>query len=276
MTLKAEQGGGWKIVRGAAHLGYDGVELVGYHDHAGQGLDMRVLPEPGVTIVLVLDGELRVDQARPVPVGIASGIGVSSTRVHGTDLACVDIHLSPLTAHAVLDGAIAELAGTVVGFEELWGAEAHRLRDELVSTDRWDARFSVLRAALAEKLHVNRSVDREVAFVWRELVASGGQRRISDLATEAGWSRKRLWARFAAQLGVTPKRAAMIVRLSPAIDAITAGTPLADVAARYGYADQSHLTRDLKELSGFTPASLYRDWNDAGTGEGTIVQDAAR
>ena len=190
------------------------MELVGYHDRAGQGLDMRVLPEPGLTIVLVLDGELRIDRTRPVATGIVSGVGVNSVRVRGRDLVCVDIHLSPLAAHSVLDGAVAELAGTVVSVEDLWGAEARRLRAALASTDRWEERFSELRAALADKLHTNRSVDPEVAFVWRELVASGGHRRIGDLAAETGWSRKRLWSRFTAQIGVTPKRAAMIVRLA--------------------------------------------------------------
>ncbi|MFC0110202.1 helix-turn-helix domain-containing protein [Kibdelosporangium aridum] len=267
MALVAEQAGGWEVVQSALP-GHD-VELLGYHDRAGTGLDMRILPSPRLTIVLMIDGELRLDQQRPVTAGIASGLGVSSVRVLGQDVACVDIHLSPVTAHAVLDGAVAELAGTVVSFEDVWGAEAHRLRAALASTDRWEERFSHLRAAIAEKLRTNRSVDPEIAFVWRELVASGGQRRIGDLAAQTGWSRKRLWSRFTAQIGVTPKRAAMIVRLSPAIQAIVDGTAATEVAAVHGYADQSHLTRDLKELAGYTPGSLYRDWQ-----EGTFVQDA--
>ncbi|MGP4029240.1 hypothetical protein [Actinomadura sp. 3N407] len=67
----------------------------------------------------------------------------------------------------------------------------------------------------------------------------------------------------------------MIVRLSPAIEAIMAGTAAADAAARFGYADQSHLTRDLRELAGYTPASLYRAWYEGGHDSGTFVQDAA-
>jgi AraC-like DNA-binding protein len=258
MVLRTEQDGGWELVRSADRPEFEGVELVGYRDCAGQGLDMRVLPAAGLTIVLVLDGELRVDRTRPVAAGIAGGVGVKSVPVRGRDLVCVDIHLSPLAAHSVLDGAVAELAGTVVNLEDLWGAKARRLLAALAGTDRWEERFSELRAALAEKLHTNRSVDAEVAFVWRELVAGGGRRRIGDLAAETGWSRKRLWSRFTAQIGVTPKRAAMLVRLAPAIEAIVAGTAVADVAVRYGYADQSHLTRDLRELAGYTPASLYR------------------
>ncbi|GAA2587446.1 AraC family transcriptional regulator [Actinomadura fulvescens] len=274
MTLQAEQGGGWEVVRPAGRPEYDGVELVGYHDRAGHGLDMRVLPEPGLTIVLVLDGELRIERTDPVAAGIVSGVGVNSVRVRGQDVACVDVHLSPLAAYSVLGGAGAELAGTVVGLEDLWGAEARRLRAAVEGAGRWDERFGEIRAALADRLHANRSVDPEVAFVWRGLVTSGGRRRTGDLAAETGWSRKRLWTRFTAQIGVSPKRAAMIVRLSAAIEAIMAGTAAVDVAARFGYADQSHLTRDLRELAGFTPAALYRAWHEAGYAGGTFVQDA--
>ncbi|MCE7004425.1 helix-turn-helix transcriptional regulator [Kibdelosporangium philippinense] len=266
--LLAEQAGGWEVVRVPEQ---DGVELVGYHDRAGHGLDMRILPQPTLTIVLMLDGELHVEHERPVAAGIASGLGVNSVRVHGQDVACVDIHLSPLAAYSILDGQVADLAGTVVGFEDVWGAQAHQLSTAVARTDRWDERFRKLQAALAAKLHTNRSVDPEIAFVWRELMASGGRRRITDLAAETGWSRKRLWSRFTAQIGLTPKRAAMIVRLSPAIQAIVDGEKATEVAANHGYADQSHLTRDLKELSGYTPGELYRDWR-----EGTFVQDAVR
>jgi AraC-like DNA-binding protein len=273
MDLRSDQVGGWEVVRSADRPGYEGVELVGYRDRAGQGLDMRVLPVPALTIVLVIDGELRVDRTHPVAAGIASGVGVNSRSVCGRDLVCVDIHLSPLAAHSVLDGAVAELAGTVVSIEDVWGAKARRLRAALAGSDRWDDRFSELRAVLAEKLHTNRSVDPEVAFVWRELVVSRGHRRIGVLAAEAGWSRKRLWSRFTAQIGVTPKRAAMIVRLTPAIEALVAGMAVADVAARCGYADQAHLTRDLRELSGYTPASLYRSRHEVGYDGGTFVQE---
>ncbi|MEJ3655492.1 AraC family transcriptional regulator [Actinomycetes bacterium KLBMP 9759] len=275
MVLHTAEVGGWEHVRPAGRPAYEGVEVVGYRDRHGQGLEMRVLPQLQLTIVLVLDGELRIDRTRPVAAGIVSGVAVNSVLVSGHGLVCVDIHLSPLAAHSVLDGAVAELTGTVVGFEDLWGPEAGRLRAALAGTERWEERFEHIRAALADKIHSNRPVDPEVAYVWRELAASGGHRRIGDLAADAGWSRKRLWSRFTAQIGVTPKRAAMIVRLSPAIDAIVAGTAVADVAARFGYADQSHLTRDLRELAGYTPASLYRNRHEVTQGEGTFVQEPA-
>ncbi|MEV4112185.1 hypothetical protein [Nonomuraea sp. NPDC049695] len=47
--------------------------------------------------------------------------------------------------------------------------------------------------------------------------------RVDGLADEVGWSRKRLWSRFRSQLGITPKRAARLVRFDHAAHLLAAG-----------------------------------------------------
>lgn len=53
---------------------------------------------------------------------------------------------------------------------------------------------------------------RGAAWVCDGIVASRGRVRVDDLAAEVGCSRKRLWSRFRSQVGLSPKRAAMLVR----------------------------------------------------------------
>jgi AraC-like DNA-binding protein len=88
------------------------------------------------------------------------------------------------------------------------------------------------------------------------MLASRGRVRVERLAAEAGWSRKRLWSRFRAQIGLTPKRAARLVRFDHAARLLAEGHSAAAVAADSGYADQSHLHRDVLAFAGMTPAAM--------------------
>jgi AraC-like DNA-binding protein len=87
-------------------------------------------------------------------------------------------------------------------------------------------------------------------------VSSRGQARVEDLADEVGWSRKRLWSRYRSQVGITPKRAAQLIRFDHAAHRLAAGQSAALVAAETGYADQSHLHRDCLSFAGVTPTAL--------------------
>jgi methylphosphotriester-DNA--protein-cysteine methyltransferase len=88
------------------------------------------------------------------------------------------------------------------------------------------------------------------------MLASRGRARVEELATGTGWSRKRLWSRFRSQIGLPPKRAAQLVRFDHAAHRLAAGHSAALVAADSGYADQSHLHRDVTAFAGMTPTTV--------------------
>jgi transcriptional regulator GlxA family with amidase domain len=99
-------------------------------------------------------------------------------------------------------------------------------------------------------------VDPEVAQAWRRTRLSRGRLRVEGLADEVGWSRKRLWSRFRAQLGVSPKVAARLVRFDHAAHLLAAGRAPAEVAVGCGYADQPHLHREVRAFAGLTPTAV--------------------
>ncbi|MFJ9444677.1 helix-turn-helix domain-containing protein [Kitasatospora sp. NPDC101235] len=99
---------------------------------------------------------------------------------------------------------------------------------------------------------------------------------MSDLAVRIGWSRQRTWSRFGAQIGLTPKRAAMLVRFDRAVHCLARGQSPTQVAAEGGYADQSHLHHDVRAFTGTTPVTAAdepwlaaddRAWPTSGSGE---------
>ena len=165
------------------------------------------------------------------------------------------MRLSPLVAHAVLSSG-AELSEAVVALDDLWGREAMRIGEQLRGAASWEDRFAIAETALARRQETGRAVDPEVAFAWGRLVASRGRIRVERLAAETGWSRKRLWYRFRSQIGLTPKRAALLVRFDHAARLLSEGHSAAEVAADSGYADQSHLHREVLAFAGMTPAAL--------------------
>jgi AraC-like DNA-binding protein len=82
--------------------------------------------------------------------------------------------------------------------------------------------------------------------------------RLRDLCTLAGVSPTRLARAFEAAYWITPHRYQQSRRIAKARRMILAGTPLAEVAAACGYADQSHLNRWFVRIHGTTPGRLRR------------------
>ncbi|MER5441614.1 helix-turn-helix domain-containing protein [Streptomyces sp. NPDC002790] len=185
---------------------------------------------------------------------IAVGLLPRDVRTGGSTGECLQIRLRPAVATAVL-GASVDLSGAVVPLADLWGRDAVRAEERLRAADSWDDRFAIAAALIGRRLAVRR-VDPEVAFAWRRAFGLRGQVRVDGLADEIGWSRKRLSARFHAQLGISPKRAARLIRFDHAAHLLAAGRPAADTATASGYVDQPHLHRDVREFTGLTPTAL--------------------
>jgi AraC-like DNA-binding protein len=236
-----------------------GVTMAGFRGRAKAPVDMQVVPYPAVTVFFDLSDTLWVvDDARGQTKrdSITVGLAPSAVRVHGREeCECLQVRLSPVAAQAVF-GAASELDGTVVGLDELWGRDAARTHEQLRAAGSWSDRFAIAEVALARRHDAGRAVDREIAFAWGQMVCSRGRVRVEGLAAEVGWSRRRLWERFRSQIGLTPKRAAQLVRFDHAVHRLAAGDRAAMVAAESGYVDQSHLHRDVMTFTGVTPTAV--------------------
>jgi AraC-like DNA-binding protein len=90
------------------------------------------------------------------------------------------------------------------------------------------------------------------------LLARGGDAvQVHRVALALGIAERSLHRDLVRWTGLAPKSMARILRMQRTIAAIRAGRmPLADLALRMGYADQAHMTRELKELAGFTPSEV--------------------
>lgn len=252
----------WDVARPQRPGRVAGVDMAGFRVPSQPVGGLRVVPHPAVMLILevgassstVEDGAGRRHRGSLVAgPGFGSGGGV---RASGEQVECVQVRLSPVVAGRVLGACPADLAGSLVSLDDLWGREASQVREQLGEIASWEERFAFTDALLVRRLEARSSVDPAVAWVWNRIVVSRGLVRVDHMAAELGWSRKRLWSRFRSHLGIPPKGAAKLVRFDHAVHQLVAGEGAAQVAADGGYCDQSHLHRDVMAYTGTTPTTV--------------------
>jgi AraC-like DNA-binding protein len=81
---------------------------------------------------------------------------------------------------------------------------------------------------------------------------------IADLAKESGVSRYTLIRAFKQAFGLTPEDVRRQLRVERARTLLAGPGGLVEIAVAAGFADQSHMTRELRRLTGMSPAAYRR------------------
>ena len=223
-----------------------------------QGFDEPSLPHAQRDPRLVGDPGGRVHQScwPSRPPAIVSGPSGTYTRAEGPCAPGIVVHIAPLGAYKLLGPAVSEVGGTIVGLEDIVGADARRLSEQVQSARTWEERGRLLDAFLLDRATDGPQPSPEVTHALHLLARSRGRNPISEIARQVGWSHKHLITRFKQQIGVAPQLAARLVRLSTVWRHLDDEQSWARVAAECGYADQAHLTREFRRFTGTTPGAL--------------------
>jgi AraC-like DNA-binding protein len=166
------------------------------------------------------------------------------------------IHEPVARAHSAVVGADTRVVG--VRLEPGYGAAltenadtVRRSAEHWARTDAEVVAFEAIIVSAIEELGGPPNVMRD--FIALALDRRGNVRLKTELSTAGERELQRAAGRW---LGVTPKAFLRIERARAARSAIREGLPLASVAADLGYADQAHLTREVRDLLGATPRQL--------------------
>lgn len=97
---------------------------------------------------------------------------------------------------------------------------------------------------------------------WPDLLASalakGDGGRLADWADRFGLSPAHLSRGFGKVFGVTPQRYRLEARTRAALADLAGPAALAEVAAAHGFADQAHMTRSIRAVTGRPPGAWKR------------------
>lgn len=207
----------------------------------------RTLSTPGDTRVLP-DGCMDVIWADGVLI-VAGADTVATTETISNDPRIfAGLRFAPGDAPTFLGVPASELRDQRVPLDALWPAGmVRRLADEIsAAADRGSALEEIV-------LRRWRPSDPAVAGIVASLSAGD---TVAATADAVDMGERRLHRRCLDAFGYGPKTLARILRLQRALYLARTGTAFATVAAEVGYADQAHLSRDVRALAGVPLRSL--------------------
>jgi helix-turn-helix protein/uncharacterized protein DUF6597 len=154
------------------------------------------------------------------------------------------LRFRPGAAAGVLGVAADELRDTRVPLAALWGHEGAVLTERVL-----DGTLSLAEVVRRRPAEPDPAVTAVVAHLER------GPSRVGALPASLG--ERQLRRRFTIAVGYGPATYLRVTRLQRAIAAAPRVTGLAELAATAGYADQAHLARDCRALTGLTPSAYF-------------------
>lgn len=190
------------------------------------------------------------------------------------DAKCLQIDFTPIGARLFFQASPPEVTSRMVPLDDLADRGILELGDRLADTLGWHRRIRLAERYVIDRIAgATRAVKPEILHACRMIADSRGDLRIATIASDLGWSRKRLVSGFRDEIGLSPKLFARIVRFGHATK--LAMSPeiggWAELATACGYADQAHMTREFVEFSGAPPRRWQREIGPRGIG--TFLQE---
>lgn len=144
-----------------------------------------------------------------------------------------------------------ELRDQRIPLADLWpSADVRRLTEQLAAATQPG---HLLEEVAHRRLEAAPQADPVVA---RVAVRLGQGATVGAVAREVGLSARQLHRRSLDAFGYGPKTLARILRLNRALELGRSGTAAAEAAYAAGYADQAHLSREVRSLTGVTLTTL--------------------
>jgi AraC-like DNA-binding protein len=209
----------------------------------------RVLPDGCVDVIW--SGEQSPCVAGPMTAAF------QTTSDPGAEI--IGVRLRPGVAHHILDISARDLLNQHVPLRDFWPRERALRWEDVIARETLPARLHAVGEAIAERLEDARDRGSVVtrAASWLARHPRAGVTELSDLC---GLSERQVRRQFHLAVGYGPKQLQRILRLqyllwlasrrqSPRFD-------LAQLAIAAGYADQPHMTREVRALTGLSPGQL--------------------
>lgn len=213
----------------------------------GTSYAQRVLPDACADIVWI-------GEAAPVVVGPATRTVIAALPAGSL---VIGARFRPGLAPCFLGPPASEILNEEIPLLDLWGSGAACLSAQIGEQRSIEDKLAVLEAALARRpLHPARADPLvAAATAWLARHPAG---QVGELGRKLGIGSRQLRRRFRAAVGYGPKTLQRILRFQRTLAlAGSRRTSLAGLAAEAGYADQAHMSREVREFAQSAATALF-------------------
>ena len=151
-----------------------------------------------------------------------------------------------------------ELKNTVRSYRKAFAGARVSLEQKMAGIDSLNVKIAALEDALLQILAGGETTRLQSRPIAMDILDAHGMIRVSELLRKHGINARYLERVFLEEVGVTAKVLSRIVRFNHAKQMIESNPSidLLTLAYECGYADQSHFTRNFREMFGITPSEF--------------------
>lgn len=232
---------------------------------AGQ---IRLFADGHTGIVFTLQKQLTAgNDAQGLPISLPESFLYGQIHNHKdiftqTGLRIIIAVLQPAGATLLTGIPASYLKEQIIDAADMFGNNAAYLHDQLSTAKSITQKCQLLNTCFAKMLarHPHRDqwlINASLQYIY----AGNGLRPIAQLVKHSGYTERHLDRKFNECVGLSPKAYSNIVQLHCFLKLLknTAATNgFAGLACEAGYADQSHLIKSFKKITGITPAAYTK------------------
>jgi len=173
-------------------------------------------------------------------------------------LSMIVIVFRPLGVKSFFDFPLSDIAQSVLSIEDMPDPIWKELEERLFEIVQPEQIISMIEYYLTRKLFSDSDYNLKRLSAAVTLVSQQSDRKVSDMAAESCLSVKQFKRLFTQYVGLQPKEFIRIMRFQRALYYMEhfPSMSFSQIAFECGYYDASHLVKEFKQLSGYTPTDF--------------------
>ncbi len=227
------------------------------HTEAGAGFSERVTPTGHIQLLFYSGGAIHSRQGSWQHISLLSGHTTTYTDLSGEEqVRILSVVFKPWGARAFFRFPLNEVAGKHATAEELSDGPFRELEKYVTSQPDEAKCVCMIEAFLLRRFQGGKPYTyQRMTEAVRLIDRTGGEVSLTDLAEVTCLSQKQFQRVFTDQIGIRPKEFLRTVRFQYTLSRMNVPMEVdfTRLACECGYYDQSHLIREFRQFSGYTP-----------------------